>query len=48
MQWVADEKLRPQVHKVMPLENADAAMQMVADRKARARVVLEVRTETLA
>jgi len=42
-EWVAQGKLKPYVQAVLPLEKFMTAMQMVRDRKALGRVVLQVR-----
>ena len=42
-EWVAQGKLKPRVGAVLPLEQFKAAMELVRDRKAQGRVVLQVR-----
>jgi NADPH2:quinone reductase len=43
MAWVGDGKLHPHVDRVLPLERAADALEAVADRSARGRIVLRVR-----
>lgn len=43
MQWVGQGRLRPHVSRVLPLEQAAAAMASVMDRTAQGRVVLRTR-----
>lgn len=45
MAWVGEGKLRPQVDRVLPLQQAGEAMGLVANRSAMGRVVLQVRPE---
>lgn len=40
VQWAADGKIRPIIHKRFPLDEGAAALQWVADRKAVGRVVV--------
>jgi len=42
-EWIAQGKLKPYVQAVLPLEKFMSAMEMVRDRKALGRVVLQVR-----
>jgi NADPH2:quinone reductase len=42
-EWVAQGKLKPRVGAVLPLEQFKTAMELVRDRKAQGRVVLQVR-----
>ena len=43
MQWVAQRRLCPHVSRVLPLEQAAAAMAAVMDRTVQGRVVLRTR-----
>ncbi len=40
--WYDDGKLRPHVSQLMPLEEADAALELLAARRATGKIVLEV------
>jgi NADPH2:quinone reductase len=42
-EWVAQGKLKPRVGAILPLEQFKTAMELVRDRKAQGRVVLQVR-----
>lgn len=42
-EWIAQGKLKPYIQAVLPLEKFMTAMEMVRDRKALGRVVLQVR-----
>ena len=42
-EWVAQGKLKPHVGAVLPLDEFRAAMELVQERKAQGRVVLQVR-----
>jgi NADPH:quinone reductase len=41
--WVAAGKLRPHIDRVLPLERAADAMNAIADRNVRGRIVLQIR-----
>lgn len=41
-EWVADGKLNPRIDRVLPLENAREAMEAVAARTVKGRIVLEI------
>jgi NADPH:quinone reductase len=41
--WVGEEKLRPHIDRVLPLERAAEAMSAVANRSTQGRIVLQVR-----
>jgi len=43
MAWLAEGEVRPYIDRVLPLENAAEAMQAIADRTVRGRIVLQVR-----
>jgi len=43
MGWLQKGKIRPYVDKVLPLERAPEALQAIADRQVRGRVVIKVR-----
>jgi NADPH2:quinone reductase len=45
MAWVGEGRLRPQVDRVLPLQQAGEAMGLVANRRAMGRVVLQVRQD---
>ncbi|MFO0635381.1 MAG: zinc-binding dehydrogenase [Nannocystaceae bacterium] len=40
LQWLADGELAPHLDAVMPFEQAAAALQRLADRRARGKLVL--------
>ena len=43
MQWAGEGKLKPHIHRVLPLEYAAEAMSAIADRSVIGRTVLSVR-----
>lgn len=43
LSWLADGKIRPHIHQVLPLEQAVAGMKLLEDRKATGKVVLTTR-----
>lgn len=45
MAWVGEGRLRPQVDRVLPLQQAGEAMSLVANRSAMGRIVLQVRQD---
>ena len=45
MAWVGEGRLRPQVDRVLPLQQAGEAMSLVANRSAMGRIVLQVRRD---
>jgi NADPH2:quinone reductase len=42
-QLLADEKIRPHIDRVLPLDRVAAAMQALADRTVQGRIVLKIR-----
>ena len=43
MAWIAEGRLRPCVDRILPPERVSEAMQAIAERTARGRIVLQVR-----
>ena len=45
LSWLAEGKIRPHIHQVLPLEEAVAGMKLLADRKATGKVVLAMKPQ---
>ena len=43
MGWISEGKLHPRIDRVLPLERAAEAMNAIADRSVRGRIVLRIR-----
>lgn len=44
LKWLAEGKIRPNITKVFPLEEASAALQELVDRKAQGKLILQVQS----
>ena len=43
MTWISQDRLRPHVDRILPVEQAADAMRAIAERSAQGRIVLKVR-----
>ena len=42
MQWYAEGKLKPHIHKIVPLEKTSAALEEMMDRKVKGKLVVQI------